>query len=175
MLPLDRQFAESIDGVARALSEWTVTAFYEQKPELTARYGASGRALWRGEIANRLQHLAEAIAADRPALFVISVEWARAAFMAREMDDSDLAESLVILEETLRAELPTQIAARASRFMQAGIDAGFHRREGIPFETSVAQTLERMKYLFGDDVPARLVYSSVRRAYRYKAREEEAK
>jgi MerR family transcriptional regulator, light-induced transcriptional regulator len=123
MLPLDRQFAESIDGVARALSEWTVTAFYEQKPELTARYGASGRALWRGEIANRLQHLAEAIAADRPALFVISVEWARAAFIAREMDDSDLAESLVILEETLRAELPTQIAARASRFMQAGIDA----------------------------------------------------
>lgn len=59
--------------------------------------------------------------------------------------------------------------------MQAGIDAGFHRREGIPFETSVAQTLERMKYLFGDDVPARLVYSSVRRAYRYKAREGEAK
>lgn len=123
MLPLDRQFAESIDGVSRALAEWTVTSFYERKPELTARYGASGRALWKAEIANRLQHLAEAIAADRPALFVISVEWARAAFVARDMDEADLAESLEVLEETLRSELPTQIGSRASRFMRAGIES----------------------------------------------------
>jgi hypothetical protein len=59
--------------------------------------------------------------------------------------------------------------------MQARIDAEFHRRYGIPFEESVAQTIDRMRYLFGDDVPARLVYSAVRRAYRYRAREEEAK
>ena len=79
MLPLDRQFAESIDGVARAIAEWTVTALYERRPDLNARYGAEGRALWKNELLNRLQHLAEAIAVDRPVLFVISVEWARAA------------------------------------------------------------------------------------------------
>ena len=129
MLPLDRQFAESIDGVARALAEWTVTALYERHPELFARYGADGRTLWRNELLNRLQHLAEAIAADRPALFVISVEWARAAFIAREMDESDLVRSLVALEETLREELPTQIATRATRFVREGIEALEHRGE----------------------------------------------
>ena len=66
---------------------------------------------------------AEAIAADRHALFVISVEWARAAFAARGMDETDLIDSLEVLETTLREELPTQIAARASRFLREGINA----------------------------------------------------
>ena len=123
MLPLDRQFAESIDGVARAIAEWTVTALYERRPDLNARYGAEGRALWKSEMLNRLQHLAEAIAVDRPVLFVVSVEWARAAFLARDMDEADLIDSLETLEATLREELPTQIAARASRFLREGIDA----------------------------------------------------
>ncbi|MFN9077098.1 MAG: hypothetical protein ACK5WX_06695, partial [bacterium] len=102
MLPLDRQFAESIDGVARAIAEWTVTALYERRPDMLARYGADGRTLWKAEMLNRLQHLAEAIAADRPQLFVISVEWAKAAFAARGMDEADLVTSLEVLEETLR-------------------------------------------------------------------------
>jgi methanogenic corrinoid protein MtbC1 len=123
MLPLDRQFAESIDGVARALAEWSVTALYERRPDFGARFGAGGRALWKGEFLNRLQYLAEAIAADRSALFVLSVEWAKAAFLAREMEVKDLAESLEVLDETIRAELPTQIAARASRLIREGIDA----------------------------------------------------
>jgi MerR family transcriptional regulator, light-induced transcriptional regulator len=123
MLPLDRQFAESIDGVARAIAEWSVTALYERHPDFTARFGAGGRALWKGECLNRLQYLAEAIAADRVGLFVLSVEWAKAAFQARDMDPKDLAESLEVLDETIRAELPTQIAARASRFIREGIEA----------------------------------------------------
>jgi methanogenic corrinoid protein MtbC1 len=123
MLPLDRQFAESIDGVARAIAEWTVTALYERRPDLNARYGAEGRALWKGEMLNRLAHLSEAIAADRAALFVISVDWARAAFLARGMDEADLLDSLEVLETTLREELPTQIAARATRFVREGIDS----------------------------------------------------
>jgi methanogenic corrinoid protein MtbC1 len=141
MLPLDRQFAESIDGVARAIAEWSVTAFYERRPDLNARYGAEGRALWKGEMLNRLQHLAEAIAADRPVLFVISVEWARAAFAARDLDERDLVESLEVLEATLREELPTQIAARASRFMREGIDA-VRRAEATPGEGVLASPID---------------------------------
>ncbi len=123
MLPLDRQIAESIDGVARALAEWSVGALYERNADFTERYGALGRALWKGEMVNRLQYLSEGIAADRSALFVQSVEWARAAFVARNMDPRDLAESLLVLDETIRAELPAQVASRASRFIQEGIAA----------------------------------------------------
>ena len=77
MLALDKQFAASIESVSRALAEWTVQEMYERMPELEQRYGADGRTLWKGEIINRLQFLAEAIAADRAAIFVQSVEWAR--------------------------------------------------------------------------------------------------
>lgn len=148
MLPLDRQFAESIDGVSRALSEWAVTALYERRPELHARYGVEGRALWKSEYLNRLQHLAESIAADRPALFVISVEWARAAFVARGMDLVDLADSLTVLEETLREELPTQIAARASRFLREGIE--IVRR---PLPSDAARVLPSAVEAPGADTP----------------------
>ncbi|MBI1303412.1 MAG: cobalamin B12-binding domain protein [Phycisphaera sp.] len=121
MRTLDLQFAESIDSVSRALAEWTVATMYERNPALAARYGAEGRALWRGEVANRLQYLAEAVAADRVGLLVDSVAWARAAFTARGMDEDDLVESLVVLEETLRSELPKQIGERTSRFLGESI------------------------------------------------------
>jgi len=127
MLPLDRQLAETIDGVVRALAEWSTSALYERRHDMEARYGPSGRALWKGEFVNRLQYLAEAIAADRPALFVHSIEWARAAFHARRMDETDLVESLVILDEIAKAELPPQAAARAGRFIAEGLAAARRR------------------------------------------------
>jgi len=121
MLPLDTQFAESIDGVSRALAEWAVALLYERNPGFDGLYGSNGRYLWKGEMVNRLQYLAEAIAVDRPVVFTQSVEWARAAFVAREMPVADLVESLLALDLTLRAELPAQIAARAGKFIAEGI------------------------------------------------------
>jgi methanogenic corrinoid protein MtbC1 len=135
MLPLDRQFAASIDHVSRALAEWTVSLLYERHPEFEARYGAGGRALWKGEIINRLQYLCEAVAADRAALFTNSVEWARAAFMARGFELAHLAESLEALEETLRAELPAQLAARTTRIIGEGLVVA--RRVESPRDDSV--------------------------------------
>ncbi len=122
MLATDRQHAESIDSVSRALAEWTVTLLFERHPELERRIDGA-RALWKGEIMNRLHHLAEAIAADRAVLFVQSVEWARAAFIAREMDPEHLSASLIALEETLRAELPAELANRASVMIDEALDA----------------------------------------------------
>lgn len=121
MLPLDKQLAASIDQVSRALAEWTVCALYDDHPEFEVRYGADGRSLWKGELLNRLQYLAEAIAADRPGLFVHSVEWARAAFMARGFELADLGESLKALDETLNAELPAALSARTTRFIAQGM------------------------------------------------------
>ena len=41
--------------------------------------------------------------------------------MAREMDPVDLVEALHALEETVRAELPAQVAARATRLLEEGL------------------------------------------------------
>jgi methanogenic corrinoid protein MtbC1 len=136
MLPLDRQFADTIDGVGRALAEWSIGLLFERNPGLEARYGDQARALWKGEMMNRLQYLAEAIAADRSVIFSESVQWARAAFLAREMEPNDLVESLKALEETVRAELPAQVASRAGRFIAESIAA----LERAPEEPSVTES-----------------------------------
>lgn len=138
MLTLDKQFATSIDLVSRALAEWTVSLLFERFPEFTIRYGGGGRNLWKGEIVNRLQYLSEAIAADRVAIFTHSVEWARAAFMSRGFPLEHLAESLVALDETLRAELPEQIAARATRMLEAGVEVA--RRPDCAGDESVLES-----------------------------------
>lgn len=69
MLSLDSQFASSIDHVSSTLAGWTVTEIYRRNPEYEARFGPTGPALWKGEMVNRLQYLAEAIAADRSEIF----------------------------------------------------------------------------------------------------------
>jgi MerR family transcriptional regulator, light-induced transcriptional regulator len=142
MLPLDKQLATSIDQVSRALAEWTVCALYEQHPEFEERYGAEGRALWKGEILNRLQYLAEAVAADRAALFAHSVEWARAAFMARGFETGHLADCLAALDETLRAELPETLSARTSRIIAEGMKIAAraeHPRDDAVLESAFTQ------------------------------------
>ena len=153
MRPLDRQFAESIDGVSRALAEWTVSRLSERVPGFIERYGDSAWPLWKGEIVNRLQYLSEAVAADRPALFAHSVEWARAAFLAREMDLNDLHESLLALDETVQAELPAQIAARASKVISAGIDVACR-----PAPASLAIGIESSLEHAGADTPRARLY-----------------
>ena len=135
MQPLDTQFAASIDNVSRALSEWTVQEMFEREPEFERLYPADGRALWKGEIINRLQFLAEAVAADCPALFVQSVEWARAGFMARAFDTAHLATSLEVLGEVIKEELPKQVADRALAILEKGLVPA--RRKESPRDDAV--------------------------------------
>ena len=135
MQPLDKQFAASIDNVSRALAEWTVQEMFERKPDFEKLYPADGRALWKGEIINRLQFLAEAIAADCPEIFVQSVEWARAGFMARGFETAHLAVSLEMLSEVLRSELPTQVADRACAMIEKGLVPA--RRKESPRDDAV--------------------------------------
>ena len=121
MLSLDTQFAASIDHVSSTLAGWTVTEIYRRNPEYEARFGPTGPALWKGEIVNRLQYLAEAIATDRPEIFVNSVEWARAAFVARGFTTADVAGSLTALSDTLQEEMPAAIADRCARVIKEGL------------------------------------------------------
>lgn len=113
MLAADRDRAEAIDAVATALAEWIVDLHLERDPSLADRYGASARRLWKSEVRLRLQHLAEAIAVDRPALFVHSAIWSREAFTARRIGDDDLRASLRCTREVLAAELPPAVRGAA--------------------------------------------------------------
>ena len=90
----DRARASEIDAVAEVLTSAAVDELFRRDPTLRARYGDSAERLWRNELISRVAHLAEALAADRPALFLENANWSRVAFAAREYRESDLKASL---------------------------------------------------------------------------------
>lgn len=117
----DVQAAEALEAVARAVSEWTVDQLYGEDASMEARYGAEGRRLWRHEIQSRVAHLVEAIACDRAVLFTTHATWSRAAFMARDLGEGDVARSLRALGAVIRDNLPAEIWHRARGVIEASI------------------------------------------------------
>lgn len=121
MRQTDRARASEIDAIAEALTSAAVGELFRRDPTLRARYGESAERLWRNEIISRVAHLAEALAADRPALFLENANWSRVAFSAREYRESDLKASLDCLVNAF-AEIPdTDAVGRARQLVEAAI------------------------------------------------------
>ena len=123
MTPESRQHAESLERVQRGLADLAVDALWEHDPTMEQRYGTAGRRIWRAELASRVAHLVEAVAAGRPELFEGNAGWARAALTAREVPDSDVRAHLAALAKVLRDELPAAPAAAAAGIVERAIDA----------------------------------------------------
>jgi methanogenic corrinoid protein MtbC1 len=125
----DLQAAEALEGVSRAVTEWTVDRMFTEDASMEARYGAEGRRLWRNEMQTRLAHLAEAIASGEPRLFISNAAWSKAAFLARDMGEDDLTRSLRCMASVIKDSVPSDIAARAGSI----IGASMHELAGGTF------------------------------------------
>ena len=126
MTPDSRRHAESLERVQRGLADLALDALWERDPTMEQRYGTAGRRIWRAELASRLAHLVEAVAAAKPELFVGNAGWARAALTAREVPDADVRAHLAALAQVLRDELPANAAAMAAPVVERAIDAPAH-------------------------------------------------
>ena len=119
--PLDRQSADSIDQVSKALVEWTLAAMAEEDPSFATRNGPEALRLWRGELKSRIQHLAEAVACGCPEILARNVCWSREAFEARDLPTADLEASLRRLRSVIEEQLPAAIASRSAVCIDAGL------------------------------------------------------
>jgi methanogenic corrinoid protein MtbC1 len=126
MTPQSRQHAAMLEQVQRGMAELALDALWERDPTMEQRYGAAGRRIWRAELASRLAHLVEAVAADRPELFEGNAGWARAALVAREVPDADVRAHLAALAKVIRDELPPAPGAAAAAIVERAIDAPAH-------------------------------------------------
>lgn len=117
----DRNRASEIDAAASALVAAAVDGLFRRDPSLHARYGESAERLWRNEIISRVAHLAEAIAADRPALFLENANWSRVAFSARAYRESDLTASLECLAAAIGEAPRTESFDRAAELVRTAI------------------------------------------------------
>ncbi len=117
----DMQAAETLEAVSRAVTEWTVDRMFTEDASMEARYGADGRRLWRKEVQTRLAHLAEAIASGEPRLFISNAAWSRAAFLARDLGEDDLARSLRCMAAVIQDNAPASIAAHTRSIIDSSI------------------------------------------------------
>ena len=121
MNPFDRQSADSIDQVSKALVEWTLAAMAEEDPSFATRNGPEAMRLLRGELKNRIQHLAEAVACGSPEILARNVCWSREAFEARDLPVTDLDASVRCLRSVIDEQLPASIATQCSVAIDAGL------------------------------------------------------
>jgi methanogenic corrinoid protein MtbC1 len=127
----DRDRASEIDAAAGHLVAAAVDALFRRDPSLHDRYGEHAERLWRNETQARVAHLAEALAADRPALFLENANWSRIAFSAREYRESDLKASLQCLAASMAESPRTEALAKASELVRQAI-ANLERSGTMP-------------------------------------------
>ncbi|MHC4949229.1 MAG: cobalamin B12-binding domain-containing protein [Planctomycetota bacterium] len=145
--------SRSLDSVTQALTAWVVDRHAESDPGLAARYGDGWRSAWVADVRARIRALAQSIAVERPALFADSMQWSRAAVLARDGELEDLRASLRCLREVVDQELPAGLADRAGACVDAAL-AGLDEPE--PPEPpapgrAVLEYLEALLDARGDD------------------------
>ena len=105
--------ADLIADHADRLTDYVVDEDYRRRPELEARYGEDGRALYRRDNHFHLSFLREAVASNEPALFADYVGWARSMLLAHGVLVEDLHINLDLLCEALQQLLPAEASAQA--------------------------------------------------------------
>lgn len=113
--------AEILEAGRGAFAGFAASRLLERHPSAKERFGADAFTGWKAHIEQRLAELAAALAVGEPDLFLASVDWTRLAFVAREVPEEDLRESLVCLREVLEEELPAEARRVAGVTLEAAI------------------------------------------------------
>lgn len=103
----------SASGYAALATERLLAAH----PDVAARFGAEAAGAWKAAMAQRIVELAAALRLGEPALFRARITWARRAFGAREVPESDLRASLEVLRAVLAQELPDAASGSATALL----------------------------------------------------------
>ncbi|MCA9296111.1 MAG: hypothetical protein KC983_06325, partial [Phycisphaerales bacterium] len=117
------QLSLNVDSTARALAQWTVSRLDEADPTLGERYGDDWRARWLRDVQVRVHQLAQAVAMGSPELFIASVRWSQAAYLARRVDASDMQRALECLGEVIEHEVPAPMKAALHPMVTAAVEA----------------------------------------------------
>jgi methanogenic corrinoid protein MtbC1 len=120
----EHQFvAGFLAGHADELASTAASRLLERFPDTEARYRPLPHHKWRENLSARVGDLAACVAAESPNLFAAQIAWSRAAFVARDVPQEDLARSLRVLEETVEAQLPPEDAGVVGPFFRAAESA----------------------------------------------------
>jgi methanogenic corrinoid protein MtbC1 len=108
-----REVGSAISSRHVRIVEDIVSQQYLTHPELTSRYGESGRAKCLQDTAFHLSHLVQAVISERATLFADYLRWALVVLESRGIPVRDLHASLQHMKQSLRSRIPVKAAAHA--------------------------------------------------------------
>ncbi len=114
--------AAILDSTRRALAGAVVSEHLTFDPQAADRHSRAGFPDLVDDTAQRLACLAEAVAADRPALFTTQIAWLKVAFVARGMSAAPLLDNLHAMRTALPDALPAEIVALALAPVHTALD-----------------------------------------------------
>jgi methanogenic corrinoid protein MtbC1 len=110
-----------LDSERAQLAEADTTRQYQAQPELAAKYGEAGRNKCLQDANYHFLYLADAVAASSPTLFSDYVAWAKVMLSARGVPATDLSRNLVIMQEVVRQNFPSELSTVIDQFFEAGL------------------------------------------------------
>ncbi len=116
-----QQAGAAVESRQTAIAEAVTSRHFALKPELEIKYGASGRAKCLQDNAYHLSYLAEALRAGQPALFSDYIAWASSMLAGRGVPETDLADNLSVLRESVIETLPADYGRAASQYIDAAL------------------------------------------------------
>jgi methanogenic corrinoid protein MtbC1 len=90
-------------------------------PEIATRFAPDAQAAWKSVLGQRIVELATALRLGESRLFVARLGWARRAFAARAVPESDLRASLETLGAVLAEELPPPAQAGPAALLRDAV------------------------------------------------------
>jgi MerR family transcriptional regulator, light-induced transcriptional regulator len=98
--------ASELRRAAEAISQAAVARDYARRPDLLARYGERGRAMYLQDTRFHLSYLADAVGFGRPSIFKDYLGWVAEVLTARGVPLEELSENLRCVCEVLCETLP---------------------------------------------------------------------
>lgn len=112
--------AELLKRSAAGYAGTAANMLLEKRPLLRKQAGAF--ATWKTHLTQRTIELAAALDAGEKNLFTERLNWSRKSFVAREQDDTLLADSIECLRDSLAESLPSNVAAVSLEYLDAAIE-----------------------------------------------------
>lgn len=113
--------AEFLVAEKDALAHELTDALYADMPELLDRYGETGRIRCYEDMRYNMEHLAPAVALERPQMFAGYVRWLNDLLVARNVATRDVERSLELTKTVLAGRLDESQAAAVTRCIDAGL------------------------------------------------------
>ena len=119
---VDGRAAGQLLAEKELLAESVTRALYDEMPELTVRYGPSGREKCLQDLRFTIEHLIPAVDLGQPEMFASYVQWLDDLLRARNVPTREVVRSLELTERIVRERLALDEAETISRCIRAGLE-----------------------------------------------------